>query len=264
MTNTNRFDDAAGMSIRVVTDATDAACTWIGVGSTDHLALLAAGEVVLPYARPIPTAVDVRTECRRRMRHALRAADEAHLDQIIADGAREAIRLILKGPVGWTEEEIGRSIQLEMADRTVEALRGVASSMEGDPPSDLTSDAKWQIAGDIERMRRDAVQGLGMAMASVRSFVSNYVLKYEMAARALAGDEGARSALQAEAIERGISVDALAAAIGEKRALADAAVAAASASELRGRTQVAAAQSPSDILTARLKATEEIVMAARI
>lgn len=98
-----------------------------------------------------PTADDVRAECRRRMRELVGARDDGHLEQIIANGSREAIRLqsIRLGIPGatpareWTDAEAARAGALTAVDAAIDALRARSNAMEPAPPADYTDDARW-------------------------------------------------------------------------------------------------------------------------
>ncbi|MEO1206028.1 MAG: hypothetical protein AAFV45_06825 [Pseudomonadota bacterium] len=90
-----------------------------------------------------PTADDVRAEASRRMQALVGARDAAHLDLIIANANREAIRLIRKEAGGWTADEARRAAELEAADAGIEAIRAASNIMEAAPPSDVPGDARW-------------------------------------------------------------------------------------------------------------------------
>lgn len=108
-----------------------------------YVTLIASGRPIGPYVSPRPTADDVRAECRRRMMALLEARDGAHLDVLIANGTREAVRLLRKGEADWTAEEAARAAQLAAIDQAIEALRAASNAIEADPPGDFAADGYW-------------------------------------------------------------------------------------------------------------------------
>jgi hypothetical protein len=90
-----------------------------------------------------PTATDVRAEASRRMQALLGARDAAHLDMLVTNGTREAVRLLRKGSATWTPEEAARAAQLEQVDIAIEAIRAASNGMEAAPPPDYMADARW-------------------------------------------------------------------------------------------------------------------------
>lgn len=110
-----------------------------------YVALLASGLTIASYAPAAgpPTADDVRREAERRMRALLGARDSAHLDIIIANGTREAVRLLRKGAATWTAEEAQRAAMLEAVDLAIEAIRAASNMLEASPPADYAADSHW-------------------------------------------------------------------------------------------------------------------------
>lgn len=103
-----------------------------------------AGDVWSPPSLPPATADDVRAECKRRLIAALGARDATHLDQLIANGSREAIRLLrIKSGRDWTIAEAARAAELEAMDATIESLRAASNAMEAAPPADYAADTHW-------------------------------------------------------------------------------------------------------------------------
>ena len=96
MLSNPRYTDASKTRIGVVLDGRTAFIP-ADAGNADYADLLASGQEIAPYIPPAPTAEDVRAECRRRMRLALGARDDSHLDVLISNASREAIRLLRKG-----------------------------------------------------------------------------------------------------------------------------------------------------------------------
>lgn len=92
---------------------------------------------------PPPSANHVREESSRRMQAMFGARDAAHLEIIIANSTREAVRLLRKGDENWTPDEAARATQLEQADMMVEAIRAASNAMESNPPDDYTDDKYW-------------------------------------------------------------------------------------------------------------------------
>lgn len=111
--------------------------------------------------RPERSMVErVREEASRRMRLFTGARDKSHLQQIIANASREAIRLqqikvgtpdpLVAGawvaaPREWTQGEMLRVNELMGADQFIEAIRTASNALEAmDPiPSDYDNDAYW-------------------------------------------------------------------------------------------------------------------------
>ncbi len=111
--------------------------------NVDFSDLVSSGAQIAPFTRPT-TADDVRAEASRRMQVLLGARDAAHLDQLIANGSREALRLLhVRVERAWTEAEAARVGQLATLDAALEAIRAASNAMEAAPPSDYTSDARW-------------------------------------------------------------------------------------------------------------------------
>ena len=102
----------------------------------------AGGGTIAPYV-PSPTAGDVRREASRRMQVLLDARDAAHLDILIYNGTREAVRLLNAGEQNWTAAEATRAVELQQADADIEAIRAASNSMETDPPADYLDDSHW-------------------------------------------------------------------------------------------------------------------------
>ena len=143
MLSNPRYLDASKTRIGVVLDGRMAFIP-ADSGNADYADLLASGQEIAPYIPPAPTAEDVRAECRRRMRLALGARDDSHLDVLISNASREAIRLLRKGAASWNAEEQLRSDQLAMGDRLIEALRASSRTLEDNPPADYNDDARWR------------------------------------------------------------------------------------------------------------------------
>jgi hypothetical protein len=90
------------------------------------------------------SADDIRAEASRRLQRLLGARDGAHLDIIIANGTREAVRLLrLAAERPWTDYEAQRAAELQQVDAAIEAIRAASNAMEADPPKDYTSSLRW-------------------------------------------------------------------------------------------------------------------------
>lgn len=142
---TTRGGDAIAGVIRVE----DGACIPESLSNADWRAYLdwqAGGNTPEPANAAQPTAADVRSEASRRMQVLVGARDIAHLEIIIANGTREAVRLLRKGAAAWTPEEAGRAAELEALDAAIEAIRAASNAMEKDPPVDYADDAHWPKA----------------------------------------------------------------------------------------------------------------------
>lgn len=111
-------------------------------------ALLCSGD--LPQSAHIeevaqrPAAADVRAEASLRMQALVGARDEAHLQIVIANASREAIRLLrIKADRDWSTEETARAAALEWADTMIEAIWAASNAMELAPPDDFAADSHW-------------------------------------------------------------------------------------------------------------------------
>ena len=127
----------------------DGRCIPADPANADYAALVAAGAAVEPYVAPLPpppTVEDVRAEASRRMQHVVGARDAAHLQIVIANASREAIRLLrVTADRPWTEGEVARAAALEAADAAIEAIRAASNVLEAmDPvPADFATSAIW-------------------------------------------------------------------------------------------------------------------------
>lgn len=86
------------------------------------------------------TAADVRAEASQRMQALFGARDAGHLQIVLSNASREAIRLLrIKAVRAWTPEEAARAAQLEAADATIEAIRAASNVMEASPPHSMAA-----------------------------------------------------------------------------------------------------------------------------
>lgn len=107
-------------------------------------ATLSAGRVpIAVYRAPAPSAGEVQTEARRRMAALLGARDEPHLDLLIANDTREAVRLLMKGVAAWTPEEKARAERLTATDHALEQIQAASEALEAAPPADFRDDRNW-------------------------------------------------------------------------------------------------------------------------
>ncbi len=92
-----------------------------------------------------PQPEDVRAEASRRLQDLLHARNAAHLDIIIANANREAIRLLRKGEANWSATERARASALDVADGTIEAIRAASNALEAavPVPADYAHDRHW-------------------------------------------------------------------------------------------------------------------------
>lgn len=116
----------------------------------DHVHAPAPGEsyggfklVEWEMAPPPPTATDVRREAQRRMMALVSARDPAHLELVIANRTREAVRLLRRGSSSWTPEEAARAAALEAIDVAIEQIREASNRLEADPPADFADPKYW-------------------------------------------------------------------------------------------------------------------------
>ncbi len=102
---------------------------------------------IVEYVPPSPTIADVQKEAARRMRELFSARDDRHLDILISNNLREALRL-------WQEEEGGgalsasklaRKQQLRWFDDRMEKIRAASNRLEEmeQIPSDYKADIWW-------------------------------------------------------------------------------------------------------------------------
>ena len=119
---------------------------------TEGDASLGLGPVTIAlYVPSAPAAEEVRAEARRRIMALMNARDERHLQSLILDVTREAVRLQNKklkyiedrSNPGWTAREAARAAELEKLDRAIEALRTRSAEMEENPPVDYADDRYW-------------------------------------------------------------------------------------------------------------------------
>jgi hypothetical protein len=120
--------------------------TWPADRSSELADIATLDVVARHYGCPSPmiTANDVRAECARRMRALVGARDASHLDVIVSNGSREAIRLLrIRADRLWTAEEAARAATLEAVEAAIEALRAASNRLEPDPPEDYRHDRHW-------------------------------------------------------------------------------------------------------------------------
>lgn len=129
-----------------------ATSTWIDAALVDadrltHIPTIADLDSVLRargMPSPVPAAADVRSEAARRMTLVLGARDQSHLELLLANGAREAIRLLrIREDRSWTPEESTREAMLRAVDATIEAIRAASNALEPNPPTDFRDDRHW-------------------------------------------------------------------------------------------------------------------------
>jgi hypothetical protein len=132
----------AGVSIG---DRADRSTWRVSYAPEATAAQIAAAQAVLAAFDPAaPTAADVRAEEQRRIMRLLGARDAAHMGEIIADGTREAVRLLRIGEErDWTTEEEQRAAALQAVDTAMTAIRAAAAAMATNPPADYADDARW-------------------------------------------------------------------------------------------------------------------------
>lgn len=125
--------------------------TWYGPDGhptvLDMVGPIPAGLIEQPLTppTPAPTDDDVRTEASRRMQHLVGARNAAHLDIILSNGTREAVRLLRIGATNWTPEESARAAMLEAVDTQIEAIRAASNVVEAMTPipADYADDSRW-------------------------------------------------------------------------------------------------------------------------
>lgn len=87
----------------------------------------------------------VRAEARRRMMVLLGARDKAHMDILISNGSREAIRLMRKGSDNWTAKENIRAAKLEALDGAMDDIWAASNALEtmAQVPENFADEAHW-------------------------------------------------------------------------------------------------------------------------
>ena len=83
--------------------------------------ILARGISIADFVPSPPTVDDVCAAGSHRMQVLVGARDPKHLEIIIANVAREAIRMWRKGPAIWTPVQVARIGRLENIDRAIES-----------------------------------------------------------------------------------------------------------------------------------------------
>lgn len=105
-------------------------------------------EPLVPTVRKTGLVADhVRHEASRRMQVLVGARDAHHLDIIIANATREAIRLLRKGTENWSDAERVRAGELEAIDDAIEAIRAASNLLESTSPipADYRDDYWWPV-----------------------------------------------------------------------------------------------------------------------
>lgn len=119
----------------------------IEIEAGDAPGMLWDGEALrpAPVVAPQPTIYAVRAEASRRMQRLVGARDAAHLDLILKNGTREAVRLLRIGAINWTPEEAARAAMLETVDAQIEAIRAASNALEAldQIPADYAADSRW-------------------------------------------------------------------------------------------------------------------------
>ena len=115
-------------------------------GNRDFDELIARRIPVAPYTKPRPTADDVRTEASRRMQALVGARDARHLELIITNGTREAVRLLRqRNEKPWSKIDTARADNLAAVDQAIEAIRAASNALEAEPPVDFADDRHWKL-----------------------------------------------------------------------------------------------------------------------
>lgn len=129
----------------------DTPAQWIVNGvilagaKTAQQAILQYEEALFPVdpIKTSATADDIRMEARRRIMILLGARDPKHLDILISNGAREAIRLLRKPEANWTLEETASARKLEQIDTAIQAISTASNVLEAAPQEDYADDRHW-------------------------------------------------------------------------------------------------------------------------
>jgi hypothetical protein len=100
------------------------------LNSRDVQLWAADGNSVTEFKTPPPSATDVRMFASQLMQQMFKARDADHLEIIISNANREAIRLLRKGQDNWTTEEAARATELEQADLAIENIRAKSNILE--------------------------------------------------------------------------------------------------------------------------------------
>jgi hypothetical protein len=132
---------------------------WVSPTTVDNAqttrinSLVELSDVLRVYGlqTPQPAATDVRLEASRRMQELVGARDAEHLQIIIANGTREAVRLSDKriayildnNQPSLTPTEEARATQLKALDAAIEAIRAASNAMEENPPLNYKDNSNW-------------------------------------------------------------------------------------------------------------------------
>lgn len=88
----------------------------------------------------------VRDEAQRRIMLLLGARNIEHMNILISNGSREAIRLLRKGSDNWTSEETVRAAELDKLDAAIEIIRTASNALGAmEPVPESYVDDKWWI-----------------------------------------------------------------------------------------------------------------------
>lgn len=118
---------------------------WPADRTTCILNEIELSEVLRRYGLkgPVASADDVRAFASKRMQTQFQARNAAHLEMIIANANREAIRLLRLGESNWTLEQAARAVFLEQADAWIESVRAKSNELEPNPPTDFDDPNRW-------------------------------------------------------------------------------------------------------------------------
>lgn len=158
MTNTARWSDADqtvieatldGMVMSVPVDLGNRHYRRIveGVPANEEMGTDARPPVAIaPYEAAPVTLSDVRAEAERRIIALLDARDKGHMEILISNGTREAVKLLrIAQAQPWTQEQADRAAYLEQVEVAIDAIRDASNVLESmvPIPNDFASDENW-------------------------------------------------------------------------------------------------------------------------
>lgn len=99
------------------------------------------GPVTLENSPPtLPTPDQVRAECKRRITERFSLEDQLNMQ---ADGTT----LLMIGSATWNTAQKATAADLQTAWKWIKQMRAASNTMEAQPVSDYTSDARWPKFG---------------------------------------------------------------------------------------------------------------------
>ena len=139
-----KYDNQENTAISVLHDGVHLSIT-VDEKNRHYRELMDQKVPIADYVPPAPITSDVRREAQRRIMALLGARDSRHLEVLISNGSREAIRLLRKGSDNWTGDETVRAAKLEQVDKAIESIRAKSNMLEAmeEIPAGYADDKYW-------------------------------------------------------------------------------------------------------------------------